>query len=94
MRITVSPPAQQDLMEIRRYIAQRNAVAADQTIKRIRDRFKLLRRHPGAGQACEWISPSIRCFPVGRYVIFYRVELEIVIVLRILHAAQDASALF
>jgi toxin ParE1/3/4 len=91
MRLVITPRAQSDLREIRAYIAQHNREAADRVIRSIRDRIKLLARHPGLGQRREEISPELRNFPVGRYVIFYRINDQTLSILRILHGAQDAG---
>ncbi|MCC7424396.1 MAG: type II toxin-antitoxin system RelE/ParE family toxin [Planctomycetaceae bacterium] len=87
----ISPRAQSDLREIRAYVAQHNQEAAGRIIRSIRDRIKLLARHPGLGQRREEISPDLRNFPVGRYVIFYRIDGQTLIILRVLHGSQDAG---
>jgi toxin ParE1/3/4 len=40
------------------------------------------------------LRPSLRTFPVGEYVIFYRIEDEDVVILRVLRGNRNMAALF
>lgn len=53
--------------------------------------FALLRSHPLGGPARPEFGPDIRAFSHRPHRVLYRVDGEIVTVLRIIHAAQDAS---
>lgn len=57
-------------------------------------RFPRLAEFPEMGRERTELSPSMRSFPVSRYIIFYRPgELGVAIV-RILHGARDIEGLF
>ena len=61
----------------------------------ITDRFFLLATHPHLGRRRdEDLRPGLRSFPVGEYVIVYRVEGEDVLILRALRGSRDIEALF
>ncbi|HEV2620059.1 MAG TPA: type II toxin-antitoxin system RelE/ParE family toxin [Acidobacteriaceae bacterium] len=51
--------------------------------------------HPHIGRARdEDLRPGIRSFPVGDYVILYRLEGRRIFVLRVLHGSRNLRALF
>jgi toxin ParE1/3/4 len=83
-----SPLADSDLDDIWYYIA-------DRLIGSITDRFFLLASHPHLGRARdEDLRPGLRSFPVGEYVILYRIEDEDVVILRVLRGSRNIAALF
>jgi toxin ParE1/3/4 len=68
---------------------------ADRFIDSITDRFFLLARHPNIGRPRDRdLRPSLRSFPVGNYVIIYRLDDEDVLILRVLRGSRNIEALF
>ena len=65
--------ARLDLLDIWRYIARDSESAADRFIDVLTEKFGFLEETPYAGRAREEWRPTYRSFPVGQYVIFYRV---------------------
>jgi toxin ParE1/3/4 len=64
-------------------------------IDSLTERFFMLGRHPHVGRPRDDdLRPGLRSFPVGRYVIIYRVESEDVVILHIIPAARDIEPLF
>jgi toxin ParE1/3/4 len=49
---------------------------------------------PELGRLREELSPRLRSFPVGRYVIFYRPMENRIEIARVLHGARDLPPLF
>jgi plasmid stabilization system protein ParE len=47
---------------------------ADRLIDAITDRFFLLGNHPYVGRLRDNLRPGLRSFPVGQYVIIYRIK--------------------
>jgi toxin ParE1/3/4 len=97
MRHRRSPLADSDLNDIWYYVACQSGSMdiADRLIGSIADRFFLLASHPHLGRARdEDLRPGLRTFPVGEYVIFYRIEGEDVVILRVLRGSRNIAALF
>jgi len=46
------------------------------------------------GRVRDELAPSLRSFPVGRYVIFYRLIKNGIEITRILHGARDLKSAF
>ena len=90
----VSEAAREDLDAIWLYIAQDDPDAADRFIQTLVSRFPMLASMPGMGRLREELSPSLRSFPVGNYVIFYRPMEGGVEIARVLHGARDLPPLF
>jgi toxin ParE1/3/4 len=90
----LSPAARSDLDEIWFYIAQDDPEAADKFIRAIVLRFPKLAAMPELGRQREELSPRLRSFPVGRYVIFYRPMENGIEIARVLHGARDFPPLF
>lgn len=81
-------------MEIKRYIAQDKPLAAARLLRSIRNRIRTtIASFPEAGQTCNELAPGLRRFPIGNYVIFYRVTGRIEIA-RVPHGARDIENLF
>jgi len=67
-----TPLAKTDLKAINRYIAQDNPAAARRLIAQIRAQCKTLADFPEMGRLWEELTPPLRSFPIGNYLIFYR----------------------
>jgi toxin ParE1/3/4 len=92
-----APHADSDLDEIWYYVASKSGSLdiADRLVDSITDRFFLLASHPNIGRARdEDLRLGLRSFPVGEYVIIYRVEEDDVLILRVLRGSRDISGLF
>ena len=92
-----TPQADSDLDSIWYYVASKSAGVeiADRLIDSITDRFFLLASHPNIGRSRdEDLRPGLRSFPVGEYVIIYRIEDEDVLILRVLRGSRNIEALF
>jgi len=90
-----SPKAQNDLDEIFRFIAGDNRSAAEQVRQNILNAADILAKHPELGQRIRNASPrhaQIRWHTVPKfrnYLICYQPFRETIMVIRVLHAAQD-----
>lgn len=89
-RLVLTKSARVDLQEIDSWIAAYNIEAADALQARLKQIFALLARHPEAGRRRADLSPELRSFPVGNYVLYYKLLDRRVNVLRILHGKRDA----
>ena len=82
MRLEITRSAQDDLLEIGRYIAEDDPRAARRFIGRLKTRARLAARNPRAGRMVpEWLQEDLREVLVGRCRIIYAVRPRLVIVL-------------
>lgn len=90
MRYRVTSQAEKELDEIYLYWAERASIeAAERLIDGIVDRFWLLGEYPEAGRPSEESGTGTRCFPAGKYLIYYRVTRRGTDILHIFHGARD-----
>ncbi len=95
MRYHVSEDAERDLDEIFLYWATRASLeAADRLIDRTTERFWLLGEHPDAGKPAGGIAVGVKCFPAGKYLIYYRRTRHATDVLHIFHGARNQRSAF
>lgn len=92
--ISKRPLARSDLAEIWDYIADDNERRADSFVDLIDQKFQELSRHPNMGRTRDELEEGIRSFPVGKYVIFYRIMPEGIEIIRVLHGSRDLNAIF
>jgi toxin ParE1/3/4 len=92
----LAPEAAADLDAIWYYVARESgdAESADHLIDSIAERFALLASFPQMGRRREDLRPGLRSFPVGEYMILYRIEEADVLVLHVTHGHRDIEALF
>lgn len=92
MQFRVSAAAQRDLEEIFLYWAKRvSQETADRVIERIIERFPLLGAYPGIGRFCPEIAAKVRCFPAGKYLIYFQVSSKHIDILHVFHGARDQA---
>ncbi len=100
MRARFSPKAARDLDEISGYIAADNPEAAERVRRIILNTADLLAQHPELGRRIRKAAArhlQIRWFVVPKfrnYLIFYQPFQETIVVVRVLHAAQDWTRFF
>jgi len=95
MRYRVSPAADRDLDDIFAYWAKRaSPETADRLIDSIVERFWLLGAHPSFGRRCDDLGAGLRCFPAGKYLIYYRVSHNRTDILHIFHGARNQRQAF
>jgi toxin ParE1/3/4 len=91
-----SPQADSDLDDIWYYITAKSGSIdiADRLIDSLIDRFELLALHPNLGRKRERdLLSGVRSFPVGKYVIIYRMLDADVLILRVVRGSRDIGAL-
>ena len=95
MRFRVSRPAQKDLEEIFAYWAERVSEAvADRVVDAIIDRFRLVGEFPDTGKPVDEMAAGVKCFPAGKYLIYYRRARQVTDILHIFHSARDQQLAF
>jgi toxin ParE1/3/4 len=92
-----SPQADSDLDGNWYYVASESGSAetADRLIDSITERFLLVANYPNIGRRRDDdLRPGLRSFPVGEYIIIYRLRDEDVLILRVLRGSRNIQALF
>lgn len=93
----VALEAEADLDDIWCYIAKKSSSfdVADRFVELLTDHFYLLSKNPYIGRRRdEELRPGLRSFPVRDYIVFYRIEDNNVLILRVLRGSRDIEALF
>ena len=88
-RVLRTPRSRSDLVEILLYIRRDNRRAAKRLLDTINDKLQLLAEFPGLGQPREELGRSLRSFPIGNYLLFYRPSPDGIHLIRVLHGARD-----
>ena len=89
MRVTIRPSADHDLDDIFDWIAEDNPDAAERHVRRLVDAALALRDFPERGPLRPEIGEGVRSLTVARYLILYRIESDVVEIVRFIHGARD-----
>jgi antitoxin ParD1/3/4/toxin ParE1/3/4 len=89
-RYVLGVDAERDLEHIWDYIAEDNLDAADHWIEKLFAAFELLAQTPGIGHKREDLTDlSILFWPVGAYLILYRMQPEHIEIVAVTQGARD-----
>ena len=92
-KYVLSPAAELDLDQIWEYIAEDNIEAADRWIAKLFDAFESLAQAPGMGHKREDLTPfPVLFWPVGAYLIIYRLQAEGIELVAVTQGARDIPA--
>jgi toxin ParE1/3/4 len=93
MKVNISDAAYTELLQIGRWIKLDNPARAERFVSEIYDRCQSLSDMPKAFPLVpRWEEQGIRRRPYGDYLIFYRINGEMIDVLHIMHGARDYEA--
>jgi toxin ParE1/3/4 len=92
----LAPEAETELDEIWYFIATESGSVdiADRFINSITDRFFRIAAYPYAGRVRDDLRPGLRSFPVGQYLVIYRVVSPDVLILHVAHGRRNLEWLF
>lgn len=93
-RYRFSDQALEDLEDIWLYIATDDIKAADHFVDTLVAKIETLATQPKMGRARDELHESFRSFPVGNYLIFYRLIDDGVEIVRVLSGFRDLPELF
>ena len=80
--------AEQDILDIWRYVALDNIKSADAVLRRVDEVVHLLAAYPHLGAPQERFRAGLRCMAVGSYLIFYDHTPDELRILRVLHGGR------
>ena len=95
--LLISPEAEADLDDIWVYIAResQSIERAELFLDRFAVFFSRLARNPYLGRQRDDLRPGYRSFPIGDYVVFYRLTgTGEILVLRVIHGRRDLERIF
>ena len=96
MGFRLLPEAAAELDDIWLYVARESGSIeiANRLIDTITDRFWLLAQHPQIGRRRDGdLWRGLRSFPVGEYVIIYRIEDDDALILHVMRGSRDIEGL-
>ena len=93
-KVFLTPQAHQDLIEIWSFIAEDSEKAADDILTVFDKKIKILTVSPQIGRRRGELAPRLRSFPIGHYVVFYRLVKNQIEIIRVLHGSRDIDAMF
>lgn len=95
-RVVRTSLARKSLKEIGRYIADESGsrAIALRFLDSIEEKCRLYSTQPLMGEARPDLGKSVRCFPVGNYVVLYRPLKDGIELLLVVHGARDIPTLY
>lgn len=82
----LTPDAQDDLIEIRRYTLQQwGAEQSQKYLREIRNTIGLLAETPALGKSRPEVGANVHSFPQGSHIIYYVVHNQQLVVFGVLH---------
>lgn len=86
----LSPAAQSDVADIWNYTAEKWGIdQAEAYVRRVKRAVQAIAADYQFGRACEEIRSGYWKYLVGSHVLFYRIDLDGIDVVRILHSRMD-----
>ncbi|MGE4470280.1 MAG: type II toxin-antitoxin system RelE/ParE family toxin [Desulfovibrio sp.] len=95
MRFQLTNKAYADLKSIAKYTQTTWGVEQrKEYLFRLDQSFHLIAENVGIGRNCDFIREGYFSHPLGKHLVFYRVEDETVTIVRILHQSMDVERQF
>jgi toxin ParE1/3/4 len=87
--VRITTPAEMDIVALWAHIAKDNVAAADRMVERLDATIRRLGQHPKLGEVFKNRDREFRKFVVASYVLVYQYDADDVIIVRIMHSAQQ-----
>jgi toxin ParE1/3/4 len=94
MAYRLSARARCDVLRIWDCIAADNEAAADRFVDLLVRHFELLGDNPHIGRRRDELKVGYRSFPVGEYLVFYRVGQPGAQIMHVVHGRRELETLF
>ena len=89
LELIKSPQSESDLIDIWLYVVEDQPVNADRLLDRLNEAVLRLAEMPGMGVDRPDLVDGLKSFPVGNYVIYYRIKCNSLELVRVLSASRD-----
>ena len=96
MQYRLLPSARAELAAVWEYTASQsgNGEIADRQLQSFRNCFSLLARNPFIGRRRDYdLRPGLRSFPVGEFIVIYRLAGKELLILHVLHGSRNIEEL-
>jgi toxin ParE1/3/4 len=94
MKVVVSDKADADLVQIYRHLCSQSSVGAESIAREIARKFRNLSDFPFIGRERSSLARGLRSVVVYPYVIFYTIEPNSIVIVRVLHGHRDIDSEF
>lgn len=84
-----SPTSEEDLIDIWLYIAEDQPVNADRLLDRLNEAMIKLTEMPKMGVERSELIKGLRSYPLGKYILYYRIKDNDLEVVRVLSSSRD-----
>ena len=91
MKYQVTARARREVADIWEYIARDSEHHANEFLSELKEHFRLLGENPRMGRQRDELRLGMRSFPVGEYVILYRITRTGVRISHVIHGRRDLS---
>lgn len=88
MQIRWTKKAKQNLLCVEKYIAEDNPTAAIKTVLKIIEKIGILAEHPNVGRSGRVFGTQELVISGSPYLVIYRIKINCVEILRVLHSAM------
>jgi toxin ParE1/3/4 len=90
MKIRIQSKAKADLKEIWRYSYKNwGSDKADAYMQNLEKGINMIADNPQIGFSCDYIRGGYRQYNNGKHMIFYKIQPENIVIIRILHESMD-----
>ena len=92
--------ARKDIIELLHYFDEQDPNLADRFLWYLQETYDMIAHMPELGELCAFGHPAMqnvrvrRIMKFSKYLIFYRIEADNIVILRVLHGARDYANLF
>ena len=91
--VEIQPLAEADLEKAWHDTFERwGPVQADAYVDQLFERMQLLAEQPHLGRACDELRTGYRRILTGGHIVFYRIDGDVIVVVRVLHEKVDFNA--
>ena len=93
--VNLSPEADEDLIEIWGYLAhEASERVANRQLREIDAACARLKAWPYSGRSRDELLAGMRSVPIPPYAMFYRIQNDVVEIVRVLHGRRDIASIF
>ncbi|MFM9975911.1 MAG: type II toxin-antitoxin system RelE/ParE family toxin [Beijerinckiaceae bacterium] len=94
MRLRLTEAAERDMAEIAAWLtAETSEAVARRLVGDLLQRLEAVLAFPESGSPRERVRPGLRAVLRHNYAMYYRIEGDLVAVIRVLHGARDTAAI-